>query len=156
MKRLSLMVLALGACGAPTAPDPTAVSSSPLAGTVGGQPWRAVGAVASARRAFTDDGGERWIDVSDKVISCAEFLPEAQVIGVVPWQVGAYALSLRRNLTFVVHQSDGGLDNLVATSGRVEVVTAPGADAGIATLRIRARFDAENTVEGEVTVSVCD
>lgn len=156
--KLKPWVVLLAACGAPTPmpPAPEPVKTTPLAGTIDGQPWAAVSAIASARRAFDEDGGRRWIDVGAGRFTCADFVPRAELIGTVPWQVASYELSLRNNLTFVVRQADGGIDNLVATSGRVELVTAPAPDAGPATLRVRAKFDAENTVEGEIAVVVCD
>ncbi|MFZ5438610.1 MAG: hypothetical protein ACOZQL_01310 [Myxococcota bacterium] len=152
----STAVLA-AACGAPAGSSPTlaVVERTPLAGTIDGAPWVARSAVASARRAF-DDGGSRWIDVGAGAFTCADFVPRAELIGTVRWTPTAYELSLRDNLTFVVERADGGIGNLVATTGRVEVVSAPGPDAGPALLRIRARFDARNEVEGEVAVTVCD
>ncbi len=156
MTRLITMCLALSACGSMPPPGPTPVSSTPLAGTWNGVPWRAVSGVASARRAFSDDAGSRWLDVKNGQLTCADFVPAAQIIGIIPWQVGGYDLSFQHNLTFVVDRPDGGLDNLVATQGRVELVDAPGPDAGPAHLRIRAHFDAQNSIEGEVTVTVCD
>lgn len=157
MRRAAWWGLVLAACGAPTStPTVVPVKSTPLAGTIGGAPWTARSAVASARRAFDEDGGRRWIDLGAGSFGCADFVPHAEIIGTVPWEAAAYELSLRNNLTFVVRQPDGGIDNLVATTGRVELLSAPGPDAGPATLRLRAKFGADNDVEGEIAVTVCD
>lgn len=156
MKRIVFSLMVFAGCGTaePMVNEPTPVASTPLSGTVGGAAWAAVSATASARRSFSDDGGERWIDIGSGAFDCSDFVPEAQIIGVFPWKVDAYALSFNRNLTFVVHEADGGIENLVATNGRVEVISAP--DAGTATLRIRARYDAENEIEGQIDVTICD
>lgn len=132
------------------------MASTPLAGKVNGASWAAVSAVASARRAFSDDNSERWIDLGAGVFDCAAFIPEAEIIGTLPWKTGEYALGLQRNLTFVVHETDGGISNNVATNGRVEFIEATGPDAGPSIVRIRARFDADNQVEGQVSITVCD
>jgi hypothetical protein len=154
VKRLLALAL-FAACGPAGTSVPLAVNASPLAGTVGGRPWRAVGGVAS-KNAFSPDSGTRSVEIGNKVIACNDCGAHAQLLTLVPWTVGTYDLSLQRNLTFAVDLEDGGIDNLVATQGRVEVATAPGPDAGGASLRIRAAFDADNTVEGEVTITVCD
>jgi hypothetical protein len=114
-----------------------------------------VGGVASLKNAFNPDAGRRSLEISNKVIACGDFAAHSQILGLVPWTVGSYELSLQQNLTFAV-DVDGGIDNLVATNGRVEVLSAPGPDAGVATLRIRATFDSDNSVEGEVAITVCD
>lgn len=138
----------------PEAPQP--VASTPLTGRVAGVEWTASSAVASARRAFSDDASERWVDLGAGAFDCSDFLPDAELIGTLPWRTGAYSLGLQRNLTFVVREADGGIRNKVATEGRVEFIEATGPDAGPSIVRIRARFDAENQVEGQVAISVCD
>lgn len=158
MTRRCVVLLLLAACGAPPTPEPvppTPVASTPLTGKIDGVAWTPRSAVASARRAFSDDGGERWIDLGVGTFDCSNFIPEAELIGTVPWTVGAYDFSLRQNVTFVVEE-DGKTVNKVATNGRIELLSAPGPDAGVATLRIRARFDADNEIEGEVSLTVCD
>ena len=153
--RRGLALALFAACGPAGTSIPLAVNAAPLAGTLGGIPWRAVGGVAS-KSAFSPDSGTRRVEIGNKVIACNDFGAHAQVLTLVPWTVGTYELSLQRSLTFAVDLEDGGIDNLVATQGRVEVVTAPGPDAGPASLRIRAAFDADNAVEGEATITVCD
>jgi hypothetical protein len=155
MRRSLWLCLTLVACGAPPPSQPTPVKSTPLAGTVDGQPWQAISATASARKAFSD-GGERWIDVSGTdQLNCTSYNQQVQLIGTVPWVTGeAYGLSFTQNLTILTRIPDGGIINNIALSGRVEVVSAP--DAGVGTLRIRASAGSGNSVEGQIDVTVCD
>ncbi|MGV3619713.1 MAG: hypothetical protein ACO1OB_02790 [Archangium sp.] len=151
-------MMLLAGCGSPSPePEPPKpVVSTPLTGEVAGAAWSPKSAVASARRAFSDDKTERWIDLGVGDFDCSDFLPDAEIIGTLPWQTGAYSLGLQRNLTFVVQEADGGIRNKVATDGRVEFIDATGPDAGPSIVRIRARFDADNEIEGQVEISVCD
>lgn len=148
----ALLAFAFVACGGGGTPSSTPVKSTPLAGTYAGQSWTA--ATGRASPWPFDDGGERWIDVSANAITCQDFAPEGQLIGTIPWHTGeAYDLGLKQNLTFVV-RGDAGIENKVAFNGRVEVIAAP--DAGVGTVRIRARFSDGFDVEGEVQLNVCD
>jgi hypothetical protein len=159
MLRLLVAALAvvslLVACGGSPTSSSTPVASTPLTGTIDGKAWSAVTALASAEKAFSDGGAERWLDVYDTQVGCHDFATEAQLIGVVPWVADAgYELSFSHNLTFVVRQADGGILNDVAVDGRVELLTAP--TTGQATLRLRATAGSTNSVEGQVAVTVCD
>jgi len=147
-------VLAALACG-PSTPTVNPVKQQVLTGTIGGQPFTFQSGTASGSKVFGNDGGEKWIDVYDApAIDCSVFSPGAQreLLGTIPWQVKDYDLNLVHNLTLL----SMGSHNDIATSGRVEIVSAPPPDAGPATIRIRAYFDADNTVEGEVQLQVCD
>lgn len=146
---LALLAVSCGGGGGPST-DP--VPATPLAGTFDGRPWTAAKGTASARS--FNDPGERWIDISSTALACSTFGGEAQLIGTVPWTTGAsYEFGFTKNLTFVV-RTDGGVDNKVATTGRMEIISAP--DAGTGTIRLRARFGGDFSVEGEVQVEVCD
>lgn len=148
---LSLLFVACGGGG--TTMQPTPVKDTPLAGSVDGQPWAASSGTASGSRSFSD-AGEKWIDVSSSALTCSTF-GQAQLIGVIPWQAGtSYDLSLAKNLTIVVERDGGTPSNKIATSGRVEVISAPATGVGV--VRIRARFNDSNTVEGQVSLNVCD
>jgi len=150
--RIVLVLLLLAGCGTPPPAASVPVAATPLAGKVAGASWTARGATASAHRAFSDDGGEKWVDISSSTLSCSGF-PEAQVIGTIPWNTPAYDLSFSHNLTIVVHETDGGIMNYVAINGRVELYDVT--DAG-ARLRVRAIANADNSVEGEIGLTVCD
>ena len=148
-----LVGLVAGCGGPPEQQKPTPVKTTPLTGTVDGQAWTPI--AATARTQSFSDPGERWIDISATAFTCATFVPEAEIIGTVPWVTGtAYELSLARNLTIITHKPDGGIVNNIATNGRVEIVSAP--DAGVGTIRIRASAGTGNRVEGQIDVSVCD
>lgn len=140
-------------CGPDETPEDTSatpVASTPLAGTFKGQPWTA--AQGRARAWSFGEGNERWIDVGSSPLGC-NGAGDAQLIGTIDWAPGtSYALSLTRNLTFS-YDDNGTSENLVAITGRVELVSAP--DQGLATVRIRARYDADFSVEGEVQLEVC-
>ncbi len=147
-------VLVALACG-PSTPQPVPVKQQVLTGNIGGQPFTFKSGTASGSKAFGSDGGQKWIDVYDApAIDCTVFSPGAQreVLGTIPWQVTSYDLGFSQNLTLL----SMGSHNDVAISGRVEIVSAPPPDAGMATIRIRAYVDADNNVEGEVQLSVCD
>lgn len=155
MKTKLLLAVLLAGCGSMTQEvdaGPTPVATTPLQGTVGGASWTAVSATASGSQGFNP--GDKWVDIGAGTFDCTAFVPDSDIIVNVPWVEGAYALSFSKNLTFVVREADGGIENKVATSGRVEVISAP--DAGTATLRIRAKFDEANSIEGQIDVSVCD
>jgi hypothetical protein len=154
MRRLLAVVatvfVTLLACGGGSSGTP--VASTPLAGTFNGQPWTAQ--KGRANPWGFDDGGERWIDIASSALPCGSFGGDPQIIGTIRWQTGAaYDLGLQENLTFVV-QSGGTPQNYVATTGRVEVISAP--DAGTGTVRLRAKFDEDFDVEGEIQLDVCD
>ncbi len=128
------------------------VKQTALAGTIAGTAFKAVSAVAQPG---FDDDGTRSISVYEDVVTCADGFgggaSERMVLFSVPWKDGFEAsFSLQQNATLVPSAGD----NLVATEGRVEVVSAPAAGEK-GKLRIRAFFDEDNQVEGEVEVEVC-
>jgi hypothetical protein len=84
-------------------------------------------------------------------LSCAYF--PRSLAGTIPWVAQSFELSRERSLTFVSRQADGGLESVVVVEGRVELADVT--DAG-ARLRVRARVDAANDVEGEVQLRTCD
>jgi hypothetical protein len=145
---LSWAMLGVGCGGAPP------VVATPLVGVVGGLEWTGRGGVAFTSRAEGDASG-KWIDVADGLASlgCSNFPVSTQLVGTIPWTEGAFDLSAGRTLSFVLSVPDGGTSTLVATTGRVELSDVT--DAG-ARLRVRAQFDAESSVEGEVSLHVCD
>ncbi len=149
---LLLAALVMSSCGPEETPG---IASTPLAGTVSGAPWKALSATASARKAFSDDLSERWIDVGAGTFDCDTFGIEPELIGTIPWSGTGYGFSLQQNLTIVTRE-DGETINRVALRGRVELVTLtePGGEPSV--LRIRAEANDDNVVEGEIQVTVCD
>ncbi|MFT3835727.1 MAG: hypothetical protein QM723_01865 [Myxococcaceae bacterium] len=134
------------------------VKDQPLAGTIGGQPWTAVSAIAKPSDPFNDDGGEKFVNIYDKQYDCTSFSTpdDRSVLAIVPWVVGAYNFSTQHNGTIVL--DDGGTpDNLIGLDGRIELRSAPQADAGInADMSIRIDVNQNNVVEGKIQVHVCD
>ena len=157
--------LALSACGGSSGSggmDPSApITHDAMKGTIDGQPWTAGIAIA---RPPLDDGGGESVTVFESGVDagCDTFgldVPDMRaVLAEVPWTASSsYALSLAHNFTFSF-AADGGIQNLVATSGRIELDDAPtAADGGTAmtTLRMRGQFDANDSVDGQVNVLVC-
>jgi hypothetical protein len=134
------------------------VKQQPLAGTVNGLPFTAVSATASGQLAMDTGGapGDKWIDIYDSQVDCSNSFPSytRKLITTVPWKVTSYNFGFTQNLTFAYQDDAGVSQNEVATLGRAEIISAP--DAGTGTIRIRAEAHANNTVEGEIQVQVCD
>ncbi len=132
------------------------VAAQPLAGNIDGQSWTAK--IGIARAGFSD--GKKSIDIYDAAATCDSSMADAKrkILIDVPWSAGTsknFSFSLgggdSQTGTFVIN----GSDNIISTAGRVEVVDAP-TDKG-STGKIRLRMAAEsNTVEGEVSVLVCE
>jgi hypothetical protein len=142
---LSSVMLWLGCGEAPP------LAATPLAGTINGRPWAGQGDVAFTSRA--ENG--KWIDVTEGLASlgCSNFVAATELTGVLPWTTGAFDLSSARTLAFLLPAPDGGASTLTASIGRVELSDVT--DAG-ARLRVRAQFDAESAVEGQVPLTVCE
>jgi hypothetical protein len=159
---LGLSALALFAvgCGSSSDDAPSGpVSASPLSGSIDGQDF--TGKVAIARKGF--DEGKKSIDIYDDAsITCDTFNDKAtrKILIDVPWTTGMskdFSFSFSgggQTATFVIDKG-GSPDNIIATTGRVEVIDAP-TDVG-STGKIRLRAIAEgNKVEGEIPVQVCE
>jgi hypothetical protein len=137
------LALALGACGT----DFT-VASTPLAGTVGGQPWTFV---AGDTDAFLSEGETDFFAsfYAATFTPCGFSSPSGNhLIVAVPKEPGEYDFSLSLNMTFVV----GASENLVATEGVVIVdeVTPTLARGGL-----HGTFDGDNEVDGRFELTVC-
>jgi hypothetical protein len=158
---VGVAALAGGAVGCGSSDDdaPTGpVSTSPLTGTIEGKEF--VGKVALAKKGFEE--GEKSIDIYDADVKCADFgeRPERQILISVPWTAGTekdFKFSLGgdgQTATFVV-KKDGETNNIIATTGRVEIITAPTEVGEKGTIRLRAIADTHR-VEGEISVEVCE
>lgn len=158
-------MLALAACGGGSsssdAGSSAPVSHQPLAGTVNGQPWTAGYATAQDR----GDSSGYFVTVYAQGVDAGCYggsLDVPELLTSVPWTANsAYDFSLQHNLTFSFKDGSGNDQNDVATSGRIELDAAPafvdtdGGPPTTTTLRIRGKFDANNSVEGQVNVVVC-
>lgn len=136
------------------------VSASPLTGTIEGKSF--AGKFGRAKKTSFDDTVERMIDIFDTEVPCSSFsdTPDAYLLLSVPWKAGTsrdFKLGSgeeSQTATFVV-QKDGKTRNIISTQGRVEIVDAPSEAGATGKLRLRAAADG-NSVEGEVTVEVCE
>ena len=138
------------------------VSSAPLAGTIEGKSF--AGKFGVAKKSGFDDDGKRMISIYDTEVPCSSFSsenePDAYMLISVPWEAGvkrdfSFGGSDGQTATFVVKKSDGDFTNIISTTGRVEVIEAPTAAGEKGTIRLRASAQG-NSVEGEVTVEVCE
>lgn len=142
------------ACGSDSAADgDEPVAQKALSGTIGGKAFEAVSAVA---RPGFEEGDDRRIEVYEESVTCADGFGGAEsdrmILFSARWEAGfESAFSLQQNATLV----PAAAENLVATQGRVEVVSAPAAGEK-GKVRLRAYFDDDNQVEGEIEVEVCE
>lgn len=147
-----LLSMTTGCSGGGDAADgDSPVASSALSGSFGGSTFSAVSATASVG---FDDDGERRIEIYDSEVTCETFGGGSgrSILVSAPWQEGyASALSLKQNITFYTPPGD----NLVATQGRIEIVSAPTEAGQKGKLRLRAFANDDNQVEGEIEVEVC-
>lgn len=153
-----VVALSLVACGGDdegSGGDPgTAVASTALTGTIDGRPFTAVTALADA---WFDDG-EKAIELFDTQRDCADFAPlptgGRSILIVREWKPMTQQLSLSNNITFVVQESNGP-NNIIVTTGRLELVDTPTAVGQTGTLRLRAK-DGADSVEGQASVRICE
>jgi hypothetical protein len=149
-----LLCLSLIACGGNDDED-EAISSKTLSGTVDGRPFTAVSAIA-----FTDteDSGSKIIQISEVQQACddigdsIEGRRDLTLSG--PWNVHSAPLSLENVLGVVVYK-DGSPDIALMANGRVEYVETPTAAGSMGKLRLRGS-NSRDSIEGEVSVKVCD
>lgn len=138
------------------------VSAAPLAGTIEGKSF--AGKFGVAKKSGGGDDGKRMISIYDTEVPCSSFSseaePEAYLLLSVPWEAGlardfSFGGKDGQTATFVVKKSDGDFTNIISTQGRVEVVEAPSEAGEKGKIRLRAAAQG-NSVEGEVTVEVCE
>lgn len=122
------------------------VDPTPLAGTVGGQPWTFQ---AGHTDAFLSKDGDFFATLFPTSFTTCGFSEPSgnHLILSIPRTPGEYPMSLSRNMTFAV-----GNDNKIAIDGKIVVdeVTATSIKGGIV-----ASFDAQNEVNGTFQIPVC-
>jgi hypothetical protein len=148
MKTLLSLTSALAcaaACG-----DSFEVSDQPLQGEVGGMAWSFV---AGETDSFLSDEDKFFASLyATEFEACAFGRPDGNsLILSIPTAPGDYELSLQRTMTFVVDEEDGP-NNLIATEGLIVVdeITATTITGGV-----HARFDGDNEVDGNFSVTIC-
>ncbi|WP_041791654.1 hypothetical protein [Stigmatella aurantiaca] len=150
----ALLSLVLMACGGEDEEDGP-VSSRPLSGTVDGRPFTAASAIA-----FTDTEapGNKLIQISEAEQECTnlgdsfEGRRDINLNG--PWNVHTAPLSLENVVGVIVYKGDSPTIGLMA-SGKVEYVETPTAAGSVGKLRLRGA-NSKDSIEGEVSVKVCD
>jgi len=140
-----LLAPVLAAC---TSSSPsTDIDSTPLSGSVGGQPWTIM---AGATDPFgSQDQPDFSATLSPAAFACNDSDPTVPHLFVsIPRQPGDYPMSLSRNMTFV----DSAAHNLIVVDGRIVVdsVTATTVTGGLV-----GRYDGSNEVNGRFTLTVC-
>jgi hypothetical protein len=164
---VGLIALGVSACtiesndsggGAKTGP----VSATPLAGTIEGKSF--AGKFGVAKKSGFDDDGKRMISIYDTEVPCSSFSnenePDAYLLLSVPWEAGlkrdfSFGGKDGQTATFVVKKADGDFTNIISTQGRVEILEAPSEAGEKGKIRLRAEAQG-NSVEGEVSVEVCE
>jgi hypothetical protein len=132
----------LAACG-----GSDEVSEMPLSGVIDGQAWNFV--AGDTDSFLSGDDGFFASLYAEEFTACGFGGPEPPLLlGRIPKEPGEYKLGLSMSMTFV--PSPG--ENLVATRGRLIVheVTDTTVSAGL-----YARFDGDNEVDGQFTLTVC-
>jgi hypothetical protein len=146
---LGLAALA-GGCGSSSGGSgSTTISSQPLSGKLGGQPWTLGTGVTNS---FLSTSSQYWVDAyAESFTPCtgSASANSDEIIMNLPMAVGNYALSLNLNQTFYVAATS---DNIVATSGELDIteITATTITGG-------AKFaaDANNSVDGQFQMTIC-
>jgi hypothetical protein len=140
-------MIALVGCAADDGGTP-ALSDTTLTGSVGGQTWTFAAGQTSA---FLSEGEPDFFATfyPSAFTACGFSEPGGNhLIVSVPKTPGEYELSLQRNMTFVV----GDSNNLIATNGTIVVdeVTATSVKGGLV-----ASYDGQNEVNGRFEVTIC-
>jgi hypothetical protein len=143
---LGLAVLS-GGCGG--GGGSTAISSQPLSGKIGGQPWTfATGETDS----FLTTDSEYTVDAyAETFTACTgtASVTANEVILNFPKAVGSYPVTLDLNQTFYVAATN---DNFIATSGEIVIsaITATTITGGAS-----FAYDVDNSVNGQFQATLC-
>jgi hypothetical protein len=154
---MAIGVLSLG-CGEDSSADGdgggggvAAPAATPMAGTVGGMPWTLGTAETDA---FFSDESSFWIDAYGETLaeSCSDFPSSTapSLILTAPPMPGSYPLGPTLTATFVLN--DAAQSNLVATTGQINVESVTATQV---TGAVSIEYDAQNTVSGRFTATIC-
>lgn len=144
----ALSLMALVGCASDDDAGSQDIEATPLAGEVGGQAWTFAAGHTSA---FLSEGEPDFFATLYPMsfTTCGFSEPGGNhLIVAIPKTPGEYQMSLQRNMTFVV----GDSQNLIATNGRIVVdeVTETTVKGGLV-----ASYDGENQVNGRFEVTIC-
>ncbi len=142
----TLAVAGFSGCASDDGVD--ALSDTTMTGMVGGQTWTFAAGHTSA---FLSEGEPDFFATLYPMTftTCGFSEPGGNhLIVSIPKEPGEYEMSLSRNMTFVV----GDSNNLIATKGKIVVdeVTATTIKGGLV-----ATYDGQNEVNGRFEVAIC-
>lgn len=124
------------------------IADTPLAGTVGGEPWTFV--AGDTNPYLSRDEPDFFADLYGEAVTSCGFASGSgnHLIVAIPKTPGEYPFTTQRNMTFVV----GASDNYVTFSGKVRVdeVTATTLKGGLV-----GRFKSANEVSGTFEITLC-
>ena len=143
---LAVSMMALVGCASDDAGS-AEIKDEMLAGTLGGQTWTFAAGHTSA---FLSEGEPDFFAslYPTTFTACGFSEPGGDhLIVAIPKTPGEYEMSLSRNMTFVVGDS-----NLIAINGRIVVdeVTATSVKGGLV-----SSYDGQNQVNGRFEVTIC-
>lgn len=139
------LAVVIGAgCGSGSA----TISSQPLSGKIGGQPWTLVTAETnSVPLSPTQYSVNAYSESFTPCSGTASGTTDSLILNF-PMAVGTYAVTLNLNQTFYIPPSD----NLIATSGTIVIseVTATTISGGA-----NFAYNADNSVDGQFQATIC-
>ena len=150
--RVGLLYLGLaalaGGCGSSSGGS-TTISSQPLSGKLGGQPWTLGTGETNSLSSTTS---QYWVDAyAESFTPCTGSEPTSadRIIMKLPTAIGTYPLSFNFNQTFYVAANN---ENFVATSGEIDIT-----DITATTITGGAKFayDADNSIDGQFQTTIC-
>ncbi len=150
---LAALAVAAASCGSSAGGNPTGgtitISSQPLAGTIGGQPWTFVTGETDDFLSSADSFFTTLYPTTYTACSFGRPTDVSEVLIELPTAPGSYDLSFAMNATLYDTTTD---TNWVATRGRVVVdsVTATTVTGGMHLI-----YNASNTVDGQFQVTIC-
>jgi hypothetical protein len=144
---LGLAALA-GGCGSSSGGS-TTISSQPLSGKLGGQPWT-LG--TGQTNSYLSTTSQYWVDAyAESFTPCTGSAPTSvdKIIMNLPMAIGNYPLTIKFNQTFYIAANN---DNFVATSGEIDIT-----DISATTITGGARFayNADNSINGQFQLAIC-
>ncbi len=147
--RLFCVGIAALAAGCGSSGGSRVISSQPLAGMVGGQPWMFMTGETSSSFPTSN---RYWVDAySESFTACSGSAPFTadEILMNFPMAIGNYAVTLDLSQTFYIADTN---DNLVATSGEIDIT-----DISATTITGGANFayNADNSVDGQFQVTIC-
>jgi hypothetical protein len=143
---LGLAVFA-GGCG--SGGVSTTISSQPLSGKIGGQPWTFMtGETDSFQLSANQYSVDAYAESFTPCTGAASLTADSLFLNL-PMAVGSYAVTFDLNQTFYIAATS---DNLVATSGEIEITAI---SATTITGGANFAYDANNSVDGQFQASIC-